>query len=228
MLSNPLQRFSPYHSIPSNTILSNTHVTGSHLHAAGLDAFSHGPQYALQHLQQHVGIHAPHLTRAPQPKHRQHPYGGPSTRATGSSGPVRRRISRACDQCNQLRTKCDGQHPCAHCIGRTIRLVYIPKVTIAADGQQNSDLGASISANGKSVERRHEKTSHNKRQHKLPPRATKKPLNTTMTMDRVRRVEQKMLFPPNRIRKTLQPTKPWLIWTRMLWIAVRGREASIA
>lgn len=28
---------------------------------------------------------------------------------------VRRRISRACDQCNQLRTKCDGQQPCAHC-----------------------------------------------------------------------------------------------------------------
>lgn len=28
---------------------------------------------------------------------------------------VRRRISRACDQCNQLRTKCDGQSPCAHC-----------------------------------------------------------------------------------------------------------------
>lgn len=118
MLSNPLQRFSPYHSIPSNTILSNAHVSGGHLHAAGLETFGHGPQYALQHLQQHVGIHAPHLTRAPQQKHRQHPYGGPGTRATGSSGPIRRRISRACDQCNQLRTKCDGQHPCAHCIGR--------------------------------------------------------------------------------------------------------------
>ena len=39
-------------------------------------------------------------------------------RKTSSSAPVRRRISRACDQCNQLRTKCDGQHPCAHCIGR--------------------------------------------------------------------------------------------------------------
>lgn len=36
---------------------------------------------------------------------------------SSSSGPVRRRISRACDQCNQLRTKCDGQNPCAHCIG---------------------------------------------------------------------------------------------------------------
>lgn len=34
---------------------------------------------------------------------------------TGDSGNVRRRISRACDQCNQLRTKCDGKTPCAHC-----------------------------------------------------------------------------------------------------------------
>lgn len=32
-----------------------------------------------------------------------------------SKQPVRRRISRACDQCNQLRTKCDGKQPCAHC-----------------------------------------------------------------------------------------------------------------
>lgn len=38
---------------------------------------------------------------------------------TSTSGPVRRRISRACDQCNQLRTKCDGQNPCAHCIGES-------------------------------------------------------------------------------------------------------------
>ncbi|PYI06732.1 xylanolytic transcriptional activator xlnR [Aspergillus sclerotiicarbonarius CBS 121057] len=36
-------------------------------------------------------------------------------RKNSASAPVRRRISRACDQCNQLRTKCDGQHPCAHC-----------------------------------------------------------------------------------------------------------------
>ncbi|KAI5296672.1 hypothetical protein KEM52_002079 [Ascosphaera acerosa] len=37
-------------------------------------------------------------------------------KASQSSAPVRRRISRACDQCNQLRTKCDGQAPCAHCL----------------------------------------------------------------------------------------------------------------
>ncbi|KAI0894968.1 transcriptional activator xlnR [Annulohypoxylon nitens] len=125
MLSNPLQRFSPYHALPSNTLLSNAHVPGGHLHATGLDTFGHGSQYTLQHLQQHVGVHAPHLARAPQPKHRQHPYGGPSTRATGAAGPIRRRISRACDQCNQLRTKCDGQHPCAHCIEFGLGCEYI-------------------------------------------------------------------------------------------------------
>jgi hypothetical protein len=38
-------------------------------------------------------------------------------RKSSSATPVRRRISRACDQCNQLRTKCDGQQPCAHCLG---------------------------------------------------------------------------------------------------------------
>ncbi|CAI7580877.1 unnamed protein product [Penicillium manginii] len=37
-------------------------------------------------------------------------------RKSSSATPVRRRISRACDQCNQLRTKCDGQQPCAHCL----------------------------------------------------------------------------------------------------------------
>ncbi|KAA8648285.1 putative C6 transcription factor [Aspergillus tanneri] len=37
-------------------------------------------------------------------------------RKNSTSTPIRRRISRACDQCNQLRTKCDGQSPCAHCI----------------------------------------------------------------------------------------------------------------
>lgn len=41
-------------------------------------------------------------------------------RKSSSVAPVRRRISRACDQCNQLRTKCDGQHPCAHCIGNKL------------------------------------------------------------------------------------------------------------
>ncbi|KAI1823620.1 fungal-specific transcription factor domain-containing protein [Xylaria intraflava] len=124
MLSNPLQRFSPYHSIPSNTILS-THVSGSHIPARSLETIGHGPQYTRQHLQHHVDIQAPHLTRTPQQKHRQHPYGGPGTRPTGSSGPIRRRISRACDQCNQLRTKCDGQHPCAHCIEFGLGCEYI-------------------------------------------------------------------------------------------------------
>ena len=123
MLSNPLHRFSPYHNTPTATLLSTTHVPASHMHNAGMDALAQGSHFALQ-LQQHVGVHNPHLSRPghqhqhqhqhQQMKHRQGPYG---TRSSSAAGPVRRRISRACDQCNQLRTKCDGQHPCAHCIG---------------------------------------------------------------------------------------------------------------
>ena len=37
---------------------------------------------------------------------------------------VRRRISRACDQCNQLRTKCDGKQPCAHCTDNSLVCDY--------------------------------------------------------------------------------------------------------
>lgn len=119
MLSNPLHRFSPYHTVPSSTLYSNGHVPNNPPHPAGLHEMPQG--YPIQHMQPHVGVQHPHMAARsapgpPQPKSRHHPY-GPGTRASGSSGPVRRRISRACDQCNQLRTKCDGQHPCAHCIG---------------------------------------------------------------------------------------------------------------
>ena len=116
MLSNPLQRFSPYHNLPTSTLMSNGHVPPTPMHSNSMDPMSHNAHYGMQQLQ-HVGVPNPHLARsAPQPRQRQHPY-GPSGRSSGTSGPVRRRISRACDQCNQLRTKCDGQHPCAHCIG---------------------------------------------------------------------------------------------------------------
>ena len=128
MLSNPLHRFSAYNALPSNNMLSNGHITSNHMHS-GLDSLAHGPQYTLQQLQQHVEVHQnTQAHRTHNSKHRQHPYnaigamttGGRSASASGASGPIRRRISRACDQCNQLRTKCDGQSPCAHCVGKCI------------------------------------------------------------------------------------------------------------
>lgn len=36
---------------------------------------------------------------------------------SSTNPPPRKRTTRACDQCNHLRTKCDGKQPCAHCIG---------------------------------------------------------------------------------------------------------------
>jgi hypothetical protein len=123
MLSNPLHRFSAYNTLPSSNMLSNGHIASNHMHSSALDTLAHGSQYALQQLQQHVDIHQnSQVHRGHNAKHRQHPYnGGGATNGrsmNGASGPIRRRISRACDQCNQLRTKCDGQSPCAHCVGK--------------------------------------------------------------------------------------------------------------
>lgn len=131
MLSNPLQRFSPYHNLPSSSLISNGHVPPPPMHSNGMDPMGQNPHYGMQQLQ-HVSVSNPHLARsAPQPRQRQHPY-GPSGRSSSTSGPVRRRISRACDQCNQLRTKCDGQHPCAHCIGKQAlpRFCSLPDVEL--------------------------------------------------------------------------------------------------
>jgi hypothetical protein len=33
-----------------------------------------------------------------------------------SSAPVKRRVSRACDHCHRMRTRCNGQSPCSRCI----------------------------------------------------------------------------------------------------------------
>ncbi|EAA33375.1 transcriptional activator xlnR [Neurospora crassa] len=184
MLSNPLHRFAPYHAMPSPTLLSGGHVTASHLHAAGLDTMGPGSHYALQQLQQHVSVHNHHLARAgPQPKHRQHPY-GPVTRATGAAGPIRRRISRACDQCNQLRTKCDGQHPCAHCIefglgceyirerkkrGKASRKDLAAQAAAAAAAQLNGHKNPSQAGeNDQSPPNRTESTTATKRASSLP------------------------------------------------------------
>ncbi|KAH8809097.1 fungal-specific transcription factor domain-containing protein [Xylogone sp. PMI_703] len=128
MLSNPLHRFSAYNALPPNNLMSNGHLPPSHMHPTGLENMGHGSQYAMQQLQ-HLDVNAQH--RNGNGKHRQHPYaaavpaahGGRA--ANGATGPIRRRISRACDQCNQLRTKCDGQNPCAHCVEFGLGCEYV-------------------------------------------------------------------------------------------------------
>ncbi|KAH0552844.1 hypothetical protein GP486_006955 [Trichoglossum hirsutum] len=107
-------------------------------------------QYALQNLH-HQSIMGHHSLGKTTMKNRHHPYGNNNNNNnnsyapvvssagahgsvsndrngssnTASSGPVRRRISRACDQCNQLRTKCDGKLPCAHCVDFSLSCEYV-------------------------------------------------------------------------------------------------------
>lgn len=97
------------------------------------DVASHAPvqQYAMQHFDEFPNPKQLSSTKSPTTL-RHHPYsqnstelrhqhrksldvGKPVDSKSTNTAPVRRRISRACDQCNQLRTRCDGQEPCAHC-----------------------------------------------------------------------------------------------------------------
>ncbi|KAK9365196.1 fungal-specific transcription factor domain-containing protein [Lipomyces kononenkoae] len=49
----------------------------------------------------------------------------PVSSSTSGGRNIRRRITRACDQCNQLRTKCDGKQPCLHCSEFSLQCDYI-------------------------------------------------------------------------------------------------------
>ncbi|KAK9233796.1 fungal-specific transcription factor domain-containing protein [Lipomyces kononenkoae] len=49
----------------------------------------------------------------------------PASSSTTAGRNIRRRITRACDQCNQLRTKCDGKQPCLHCFEFSLQCEYI-------------------------------------------------------------------------------------------------------
>ncbi|KAI6781426.1 Xylanolytic transcriptional activator-like protein [Emericellopsis cladophorae] len=113
MLSNPLQRYSPYQNLSQPGLVSNGHSQQPLAHNNGVDHMGQTAQYGLHQLHHNMGPQSPPLTRqTPGPKNRQQSF---SSARGSASGQVRRRISRACDQCNQLRTKCDGQNPCAHC-----------------------------------------------------------------------------------------------------------------
>ncbi|KAF2103428.1 hypothetical protein NA57DRAFT_32427 [Rhizodiscina lignyota] len=117
------------HYSPQNVVTQDDQMLSHYSPTHGLDTLAETSHSALQqfhHDRRHYSI--PHTAM----DSRHHPYQrsissshfqrAPSmtqvrtSRSASASGPVRRRISRACDQCNQLRTKCDGKTPCAHCV----------------------------------------------------------------------------------------------------------------
>ena len=125
MLSNPLHRYPPYHhgapAPPYNmhmnqAQISTNHNVNPHQNHNAFETFRPEATYGFQQLEQGMpGASPPMISPGSHPHQHQHQSTAPNRSSV--SGPVRRRISRACDQCNQLRTKCDGQHPCAHCVG---------------------------------------------------------------------------------------------------------------
>ncbi|KAF2873360.1 fungal-specific transcription factor domain-containing protein [Massariosphaeria phaeospora] len=131
MMSASLHQYQPAFShLPTPAMVDHHHhhqhhLAAQHMGHSPLDTLAHtSSQYAaLQfHQNRHVlpgkGLVKPYANGpiAAAPRQRDPMLHDRSGRGGVAAGPVRRRISRACDQCNQLRTKCDGRAPCAHCI----------------------------------------------------------------------------------------------------------------
>lgn len=138
MMSNPTSHYKSSYPHPDSNLASQDR-NGYGMQLAGLDALAEGSQYALDRLQRTSvsNNHYVNLNRSSNPQrshsfsledellHRQRSNSttdGPRVRK--SNNPVRRRISRACDQCNQLRTKCDGKAPCQHCVDFNLTCEY--------------------------------------------------------------------------------------------------------
>jgi hypothetical protein len=69
------------------------------------------------------------------------------------SAPIKRRVSRACDHCHRMRTRCNGQVPCSRCLGT----YEMPSSCIALRARlitpQNSNMFASTIEKRKEEER---------------------------------------------------------------------------
>ena len=145
MMSTSLHQYpQAFSHLPAPNMVSHEqHLAAQHMGPSPLDTLAHtSQQYAA--LQFHQGRHVLPNGKGIVKPHRMPYSNGPiaaaprsqrdamlherSGRGSATSGPVRRRISRACDQCNQLRTKCDGKAPCAHCMGTFNQAILLTAV----------------------------------------------------------------------------------------------------
>jgi len=129
---------------PSNTLNADTKMFSDgqrnpqRAHLFGYDGLPHGSHYAVHDMRSipmasneltpplrspnpirtHSSTHSHSHSRLKAKDTRRRSIGSSKSEERGDgSAAVRRRISRACDQCNQLRTKCDGGTRCSHCVG---------------------------------------------------------------------------------------------------------------
>lgn len=119
MLSTNLHHYSAaFNHVPSPNMIENQHhhLAAQHMAPSPLDTLTRSSEYAA--IQFHQSRHVlpngkalvkphrfPYASGPIAPRHQRDMLHERSGRGSATTGPVRRRISRACDQCNQLRTK---------------------------------------------------------------------------------------------------------------------------
>lgn len=74
-------------------------------------------------------------------------YSPPNSSSTRRSIATRQRVSRACDRCNHLRVKCDGQRPCEHCLVYGLECKYERRQKKRGKGSLRINSGENSSTN---------------------------------------------------------------------------------
>jgi hypothetical protein len=111
----------PFQGFQMSAIIPHSQAPSNLMHTTSSSRSDQPPAHFNQFQTQLASPQPYHLRETfSSGKHRHHPCESSTRSGVGAGGPIRRRITRACDQCNQLRTKCDGQNACAHCVGMII------------------------------------------------------------------------------------------------------------
>ncbi|KAL1886647.1 hypothetical protein Plec18167_000579 [Paecilomyces lecythidis] len=184
--------YGSFSTVPNGTLTGRV----AQSQTSGLDTLAEGSQYALEQLQLSREAHVTSGDAGVKTKDQLYSESRDGFKASfprdslsdarsairknSSSTPVRRRISRACDQCNQLRTKCDGQSPCAHCIefgltceyarerkkrGKASKKDLAKAAAAAAAGPSSNGNDSASSANGHSpTDKRSPSEANNRRE----------------------------------------------------------------
>lgn len=118
----------PVYNFPNSQIPLYTSTSPSYPQTPIISTSSSGVPSSIQlGIQPSIQVHSDPSSPGVSPLGTSAPKStSKSRRKSKSMTPQpRKRTTRACDQCNHLRTKCDGKQPCGHCISANLECQYL-------------------------------------------------------------------------------------------------------
>lgn len=119
----------PVYNFPNSQIplYTSTSTTSSYPQTPVISTSSGVPSSIQLGIQPSIQVHSDPSSPGVSPLGSSAPKSTTKSRRKSKSATPqpRKRTTRACDQCNHLRTKCDGKQPCGHCISANLDCQYL-------------------------------------------------------------------------------------------------------